>query len=222
MNKSVLVLAAHPDDEVLGCGGALQHYRQLGYSTFVVIITDGSSTQYPGNTKIAKKKDKECQAANALLDVKKVIRLSFPDMKLDTVPHVELNQALENVLEDVQPTIVFTHSPHDLNKDHRVIFDSTWVVTRPGKTYLQKVFTYEVLSSSEWSWQQPFIPNSFLNIEPYLSKKQAALECYQTEIRPYPHSRSSEGVEYLARFRGLQAGYPLAEAFCLVRDYSHT
>lgn len=218
--ETVLILAAHPDDEILGCGGAIQWHVAKKDTVFIVIVTDGSSTQYPGNQAIAVKKHRECQKANALLGVKDVQILDFPDMKLDTIPHVSINQKFEEIFEQIKPTIVYTHANTDLNRDHTVVYDATLVVTRPGKKYLKQVLSYEVLSSSEWAHPTPFIPTTFLPLtKTMVINKQKALACYQTEVRPYPHPRSKEAVQILAQYRGLQADCEAAEAFHLIRSY---
>lgn len=215
----ILILAAHPDDEVLGCGGIIQKYKEENSLVFVCIVTDGSSTQYPNNPGIVKQKEKQCKLANNILGVDKVIRLNFPDMKLDTIPHFKLNQKLEEVVESIKPNILYTHSSLDVNKDHLLINQSTQVVIRPGKLYLKKVYEYEVLSSTEWQKNYAFNPNSFVDITRFIKTKIEAFKAYQTEIRTYPHPRSQEGIEILAKYRGLQAGYKYAEAFKLLVSY---
>ena len=212
----VLVLAAHPDDEVLGCGGVIQKYKKDNSEVYVCIITDGSSSQYKNNDEIAKQKDKECVAANKLLGVNEVIRLNFPDMNLDTVPHFKLNLKIEEVVEKIKPNILYTHSSADVNKDHVLVNQSTMVVARPGKDYLKEVYAYEVLSSTEWFRNSPFQPNVFVNIEPFIKKKIKAFLKYETETRPYPHPRCKKGIETLAQYRGLQTGKKFAEAFELI------
>ena len=219
--KKVLVLAAHPDDEVLGCGGILQKYKNEDSSkVYVCIITDGSSTQYLGDKTIAVKKDRECDNANKLLGVDEVIRLNFPDMNLDTVPHFKLNLKIEEVVEKVKPNILFTHSSADINKDHFLINQSTMVIIRPGKSYLENIYEYEVLSSTEWQRNSTFTPNTYVDITSYIKTKIESFKQYETEVRNYPHPRSPEGVEILAKYRGLQSGYLYAEAFKLLMSYN--
>lgn len=218
-SKNILILAAHPDDEVLGCGGVIQKHVAEGCQVFVGIVTDGSSSQYPSDTQKNYTKIKECEAANKLLGVTEVAFLNLPDMKLDTVPHIELNNRINELVEKIRPNIIYTHSKSDLNLDHVAIAHSTEVVSRPGKDYLEKVLAYEVLSSSEWSRMETFQPNVFVDVEQYLEKKVKALELYKTEYREYPHPRSSEGIQTLAQYRGLQSGFRKAEAFKLIVAY---
>lgn len=218
-NKTILILAAHPDDEVLGCGGIIQKYVQQGDRVVVGIVTDGSSSQYPGDEAKYKAKIEECKKANELLGVSKVELLDFPDMKLDTVSHVELNNKINVLVEKTKPNIIYTHSHLDLNLDHVAVARATDVVCRPGKTYLEKVFAYEVPSSSEWSRGDVFQPNIFVDVEVFLDQKIAALLIYKTECRDYPHPRSPEGVRIFAQYRGLQSGFKVAEAFRLIVSY---
>jgi LmbE family N-acetylglucosaminyl deacetylase len=222
MNKKnkVLIFAAHPDDEILGCGGVIQKYVVAGDQVFVCIVTDGSSSQYPEDNNIANLKDKQCKKANKYLGVTKVIRLNFPDMKLDTIPHIELNNKLNEITEVVKPNIIYSHSSVDLNKDHVCISESLSVVTRPNKGNLEKVYEYEVLSSTEWSRRLAFRPNTFEAFDrSIMRKKQKAFGHYTTEVRNYPHSRSLEAIEVLAKYRGLQMGAQYAEAFELIINY---
>lgn len=218
-SKKILILAAHPDDEVLGCGGVIQRYKESKNEIYVCIVTDGSSTQYSGNKKIARQKDVECEKANKLLGVKRVFRLNFPDMKLDTIPHFEVNNKINEIVEKIKPNVIYTHSSLDVNKDHYFVNQSTQVVVRPGKSYLVKVYEYEVFSSTEWARDKAFIPNTFVNIEKYIDKKIEGFKKYRTEVRKYPHPRSPEGIKSLAKYRGLQSGYKYAEAFRLVIEY---
>lgn len=218
-NKTILILAAHPDDEVLGCGGIIQKYVQQGDRVVIGIVTDGSSSQYPGDEAKYKVKIEECKKANKLLGVSDVELPDFPDMKLDTVSHAELNNKINSLVEKIKPNIIHTHSHFDLNLDHVAVARATDVVCRPGKVYLEKVLAYEVPSSSEWSRNNIFQPNTFADIEKYLNQKVAALLIYKTECRDYPHPRSPEGVKIFAQYRGLQSGFNAAEAFKLIISY---
>ena len=183
MNNKVLILAAHPDDEVLGCGGVIQKHKEENSRVFVCFVTDGSSTQYADNSKIVRQKNKECKLANKILGVDKIMRLNLPDMKLDTLPHFKLNQKLEEIIDKIRPNILYTHSSTDINRDHFLINQATLIIIRPGKSYLEKVYEYEVLSSTEWQRNSAFIPNSFVDIASFIDTKIEAFKEYKTEIR---------------------------------------
>ncbi len=215
----ILIIAAHPDDEVLGCGGIIQEYKKKGAIVCVCIVTDGSSAQYEGDEKIKEQKYQECQKANKILEVDQIINLGFPDMNLDTVSHCDLNKKIEEVVNGFKPNVIYTHSSLDINKDHFLVNQSTMIIARPGKEWLKEVYEYEVLSSTEWQRYDAFAPNVFLKIDSFIETKIKAFEQYRTEIRKHPHPRSPEGIRLLAGYRGLQSGYQYAEAFKLVISY---
>ena len=218
--KRVLVLAAHPDDEVLGMGGTIAlHAVEHGDEVRIVCVTDGSSTQYPGDAEIRARKEDEARAAAAELGVTDYVHLELPDMRLDTLPHVEVNRVVEQQVDDFQPEIVYTVHP-DVNRDHRALFDSVAVATRPvpGQP-VRRVLTYAPTSSTEWTpagvnW---FVPNWFVDVTSTLERKLASFARYETEARPYPHPRSDRAIRAAAAFYGASCGCEAAEPFVLVR-----
>jgi len=220
-SQNILILAAHPDDEVLGCGGVIQYYTSRKDNVYVCVVTDGSSSQYQGDIKKAQAKDQQTLRVQKFLGIKEFIRLDFPDMKLDTIAHIDINRKLENVINQIKPSIIYTHSSTDVNLDHILVYQSTKVVTRPGKPFLDQVYSYEVLSSTEWSRDNPFNPNTYFDISSYIEKKVKAFNLCRTEIRPYPHPRSAQGVKSLAKYRGIQSGFKYAESFQLIVSYNH-
>jgi LmbE family N-acetylglucosaminyl deacetylase len=217
--KNILLLAAHDDDIILGASGAIQHYKKKQYIINVCIVTDSSSTQYKDKPELSKIRNKEYKKAVKFLGIDKVFNLKFTDMKLDQAPHHEINDSINKIFNKIKPEIIFTHAENDINNDHREVFNSTLVVTRPLYPFLKKLYSYEVLSSSEWNIENPFIPNTFLNIDKFLKKKQEALSMIKTEIKSYPHPRSIEGIKYLACYRGMQSGLNFAEAYKLIKNY---
>ena len=146
---------------------------------------------------------------------------NLPCGRFDQVPIIIINKIIEDSIRDFEPDTVFTHSPNDANNDHKITFNSTLMATRPGaKNHVDRLLSYEVLSSSEWSYTNIFTPNYFEEIsEEDLSRKWHALSLYDSEIRNYPFPRSDEGVRALSMNRGMQAGVPYAEAFHLVRMF---
>jgi N-acetylglucosamine malate deacetylase 1 len=217
--KNALIFTAHDDDEILGMGGTIQSLKKLEFRIFVCQITDGSSTQYKNDKSKIGQRKKQHEKALAILNIDEVIELGLPDMKLDTLPHHEINDAMNGALHKVKPGYVFTHYAKDINKDHREAGYSTDVITRGGSAFLEKVFAYEVLSSTEWQLAEPFSPNCFVDIAPHIKNKISAMEAMETEIRDFPHPRSAQGIETLARYRGMQSGYEYAEAFMLVKSF---
>ena len=216
----VLVIAAHPDDEVLGMGGTIALHTGRGDTVRVLVVTDGSSTQYPGDGAIRARKEEEAQHAARELGVSDYVHLDLPDMRLDTVPHVELNGIVEEHVREHAPEVVYTVQP-DVNLDHRALFDSVAVATRPvpGQP-VRRLLTYAPTSSTEWTpaalnW---FVPNWYVDVTATLERKVAAFSRYETELREYPHPRSERAIRAAAEFHGTSCGCEYAEPFCLVRS----
>lgn len=216
----VLVLAAHPDDEILGMGGTVARHTDAGDEVRIVVVTDGSSTQYPGDSEIRARKEAEAVRAAAELGVQDYVHLDLPDMRLDTLPHVDVNRVVEEQLVELSPEVVYTPHP-DVNRDHRVLFDSVAVATRPTPGQpVRRVLTYAPTSSTEWTpsalnW---FVPNWFVDITGALDRKLAAFAHYETERRDYPHPRSERAIRATAEFYGAGCGCEHAEPFVLVRS----
>lgn len=219
---NILIIAAHPDDEVLGVGGTIVKYKKKGYKVYVHIVTDGSSLQYKDEPEKALKKENEINKALNLLGVDRVFRGKLPDMKLDTISHTEINMEIGRVIEEVKPEIVYTHHKGDVNKDHRLIFESTLVMSRPlmGNSIVE-LYSYEVLSSTEWGDScatDIFIPNVYIELsEEDIELKCKAMKEYTTELREYPHPRSVDAIINQSKMRGNQVEAKYAEAFRLIR-----
>lgn len=215
----VLVLAAHPDDEVLGMGGTIALHAGRGDAVRIVCVTDGSSTQYPGDAATRAQKEEEARRAAGELGVTDYVHLDLPDMRLDTLPHVEVNRVVEEQVRDFSPEVVYTPHP-DVNLDHRAVFDSVAVATRPTpEQAVRRVLTYAPTSSTEWTpaarnW---FVPNWFVDVTETLERKLAAFAYYETERRPYPHPRSERAIRAAAELYGASCGCEYAEPFVLVR-----
>ena len=216
----VLVLAAHPDDEVLGMGGTIAVHTDADVAVRVVVVTDGSSTQYPDDVEIRSRKEQEAVRAAAELGVDDYVHLDLPDMRLDTLPHVEVNAVVEGQIRDFRPDAVYTPHP-DVNRDHRVLFDSVAVATRPTpEQVVRRVLTYAPTSSTEWTpaplnW---FVPNWFVDVSATIERKVASFAHYETERREYPHPRSERAIRAAAEFYGSSCGCTHAEPFVLVRS----
>lgn len=220
MSDGILVFAAHPDDEVLGMGGTIAVHADRGDSVRIVCVTDGSSTQYPGDAELRAQKEGEARAAAAELGVSDYVHLDLPDMRLDTLPHVEINRVVEEHVRDFAPTCVYTAQP-DVNLDHRALFDSVVVATRPlPEQPVRRLLTYAPTSSTEWTparlnW---FVPNWFVDVTTTLERKLSAFARYETERRSYPHPRSERAIRAAAEFYGASCGCEYAEPFVLVRS----
>jgi LmbE family N-acetylglucosaminyl deacetylase len=216
----VLVIAAHPDDEVLGMGGTIARHTRGGDTVRVVVVTDGSSTQYPGDAETRARKETEALAAARELGVEDYVHLDLPDMRLDTLAHVDVNAVVEEQVRDLAPEVLYTVHP-DVNLDHRVLFDSVAVATRPvpGQP-VRRVLTYAPTSSTEWTpaLVGSFVPNWYVDVTETLEVKVAAFACYETERREYPHPRSERAIRATAAHHGTACGCEYAEPFVLVRS----
>jgi LmbE family N-acetylglucosaminyl deacetylase len=216
----VLVLAAHPDDEVLGMGATIAiHSGVLDDQVRIVCVTDGSSAQYTAESGLREQKNLEARRAALELGVEDYVHLDLPDMRLDTIPHVEINRIVEDHVAEFQPDLVYTPHP-DVNRDHSALFDSVAVATRPfpGQS-VHRLFTYAPTSSMEWTavavnW---FVPNWFVDVTATIERKVAAFACYETERRDYPHPRSERALRAHAEFFGASVGCAYAEPFVLIR-----
>jgi len=226
--ERALIVAAHPDDEILGCGGVIAKLAAEKKSVYVVWLTGGILSRHNQKHSSAAAELALIRAnaltAMSLLGVgeSNLNFLGYEDQKLDTVPFLDLVKSLKQIIQEVKPNCVFTHHSGDYNKDHRVTFEATLYATRasPGEFSPQKLYTYEVLSSTERSFSSfgAFEPNTYIDVSQYIEKKQSALGCYETELKSFPHPRSKEGLQILARHRGMEVGLSCAEAFHLVRS----
>lgn len=225
--KKVLVVAAHPDDEVLGCGATIAKHTKSGDEVHVVILAEGVTSRDKVRVRKSRSMElselaKAAHSANEIMGVHSLIMHDFPDNRLDSVDLLDVVKLVEGCLQAIKPDILYTHHAGDVNIDHRRIHDAVITATRPypGQTVKTLLF-FEVQSSTEW--QPPgsapaFIPNWFVDVSSTLALKLNALAAYETEMRPWPHSRSCKAVEHLARWRGSNIGYEAAEAFVVGRQ----
>ena len=213
MTRRLLVIAAHPDDEVLGCGGLLSRTRREGGEAAVLVLTDGCSCQYPGRPELVGERQDEARQAMEELGGIDIEFVGFPDMGLVNLPPAEVNAPVAAAVTRLEPDWVLVHHGGDLNRDHTVAHEAARVACRPGAGPCPRLLSYETLSSTEWGGMA-FQPDLFVALEQVdLERKIAALSAYATEVRPFPHPRSTRAVEHLAGLRGAQAGVVRAEAF---------
>ena len=221
MNKKILVVAAHPDDETLGCGGAIAKHSNEGDEVKVIVMTDGVSSRFISKSKEVKNRNEALQKAMRILGADLLRCGEFPDNMLDTVPLLELIQYIENLKKDFNFDIIYTHSPSDLNIDHRIIFEATLTAFRPEpEECITEIRSFEIPSSTDYSSgkiNQNFSSNLFIDTSSHHELKLKALGCYDMELRDFPHSRSLESVNALAKTRGASVGLKMAEAFEVIR-----
>lgn len=214
----ILVIAPHPDDEVLGCGGTIKNHVNKGDQVYLCIVTKAYTPDWSED--FITSRAKEIKKSNEILGITKTFFLDFPAAKLDTVPHKDVNHAIDKVIKEVSPEVVYVPYEGDLHKDHQIVFHSSLVATRPAHTVsVKKILSYEVLSETDWaSSSAVFAPNIYEDILSTIEDKIKAMEAYQSEVRPYPHSRSLEMLKVLAQKRGVEVNLEFAEAFKLIRE----
>ena len=229
MDKTVLVIAAHPDDEALGCGGTIARYAAEGYALNLAFLADGVGARGTPGGDLAQQErealDRRRTAARKAAAILGAVSVSFddlPDNQLDSLPLLDITQRVEALIAQHQPSIVLTHHSGDLNIDHRRVHQAVMTACRPQQGHpVRTLLAFEVPSSTEW--QPPgsgpaFEPNWFVDISDTLEQKCKALDAYHEEMRDWPHPRSLEAVEHLARWRGATVGCEAAEAFVLLRQ----
>lgn len=219
---NILVIAAHPDDEILGVGGAIARHVDEGDSVYVVILAWGVASRYEAEF-INRQRDNALQASK-ILGVKETVfvGLGGADKRFDELPFLDIIKPIEENIMKYKPDILYTHHRGDSNTDHQILFKATMSAARVISPYLvNKILCYETLSSTDQAppfLEYVFTPNVFINIEKYLEKKLEAMKCYKFEIKEYPHPRSLESIEFQAKIWGHKASCKAAEAFMLVRE----
>lgn len=233
----VLVIVAHPDDEVLGMGGTIKKLTKNGDDVKIVILATGitsrrsvnyqNNTRYEMNKKLIveiekqiKKLQNNARLAGKILGVNNIELLDFPDNEMDTVSQLKIIKKIESIIQDFKPKKVYTHTKDDVNVDHRSIYNAVLVATRPkSKNTIEEVIAFEVPSSTEWYFPSTFSPNIFVDISKELPSKKKALQAYKNEIRTFPHPRSVKAIDVTARKWGTVSGFKAAEAFSLIRKF---
>jgi len=219
-SERILVIAPHPDDEVLGCGGVIARHSARGDMVQVVVVSRGAPDIFPQEE--IEQTRSELAAAHQLLGVEEVHFLDYPAPRLDMVPGHVLSDRLTHLVRKIQPQTVYAPHWGDLHSDHRAVYWATMVATRPNYgSVVKRLLCYETLSETEWGGPSPdsaFSPTVFVDISDFLSIKLQAMACYRTQLKEFPQSRSLRSLEALARLRGSAVGIDAAEAFVLIRD----
>lgn len=220
MSKIILIIAAHSDDEALGCSGTMAKHVASGDEVHVLFMTDGVGARTNDLTKSVERKNVALKAMK-LLNISSMQNLDFPDNRMDTVAILDVTQEIEARINELQPEIIYTHHIGDLNIDHQITHKAVMTACRPQPDFcVKEIYTFEVLSSTEW--QTPglysFEPNVYVDITDFIDTKKQVLTAYTDEMRPPPHSRSIENVLRLNAYRGNVIGKQYAEAFLLIRS----
>jgi LmbE family N-acetylglucosaminyl deacetylase len=227
MNQRILVIAAHPDDEILGCGGTMANHIRNDDEVHVWILAEGLTSRDMVRDRKAKLGElndlgKAALTANSILGVTSLNLHDFPDNRMDSLDRLDIIKKVESLINEYRPDIVYTHHVGDVNVDHKCIHEAVVTACRPipGNHIVKSLLFFEVASSTEWQTAgsaAPFLPNWYVDISETLELKLKALEAYNMEMRAWPHARSVKALEHLARWRGANIGTEAAEAFILGR-----
>ena len=216
----VLIIAPHPDDEIIGVGGTIAKRVDEGNEVYVCIVTKGMKPLF--DEKFIEQGREECRQADKLLGVKETIFLDFPAVMLETVPRYELNGKISDIIQRIQPDEVFIPHRGDMQIDHQLVTDASMVAVRPKyKHVVQRVYSYETLSETGWNIPNTvndFIPTVYEDISKYIDIKMKSMSIFKSQLSPFPAARSIEAIEALAKYRGATVGKHAAEAFSLIRE----
>ena len=221
--SKILVVAAHPDDEILGCGGTIKRLVDEGCTAYTLILGEGITSRdekRDRDERIVEIEElkKQVNEANRIIGVKEVFLHDFPDNRFDTVALLDIVKVIENIKNELQPDIIFTHYKNDLNIDHQITHKAVLTAMRPMKgECVKELYSFEVLSSTEWNYPLSFSPDVFFDISDYMEYKKKAMQIYKSELNDFPHPRSLEGMDISAKSWGLKVGLSYVEAFKTVR-----
>jgi len=220
--KCALVISAHPDDETLGLGGTLALLATNGWAVKPIIVAGHAIVRHGSSSEADERMRNCCRKACVTLGIEPPAFLNLPNQRLDTLSQVDINRALEDIIQTLQPHTVFTHFHGDINRDHQILYESTMVATRPKPgCCVRRVLVYTAPSSTDWipfTTGRVFTPNWYVDIESVVDIKLAALSCYPTETPPPPHPRSLTMMEHHMAVVGSKVGYKFAEEFMLIRN----
>jgi LmbE family N-acetylglucosaminyl deacetylase len=212
--KRVLVIAAHPDDELLGVGGTIALHAVNGDQvTCIVAAASNLKHSIDGAEDVRG----QAQLAAAVLGVHELKLLDFPDQGLDRFSLVDVISPLERIVDEVRPHIVYLQYGYDINRDHQILFQAALVATRPMEKNIEGIFAFDTVSSTEWAYPRTFIPDTWVDISTMLERKLEAMACYETELRDWPHPRSLRSLRAKAESAGSQVVAEAAECFMTIR-----
>lgn len=222
-SKRILIIAAHPDDEVLGCAATVARLIKEGYEAYTLILGEGKTSR--DEKRVLENKQEEIQILNAeiqkandVIGIKGVFTESFPDNRFDSVDLLDIIKVISKVKEEIRPDIIFTHYEHDLNIDHQITYQAVITATRPMQDEcVKEIYSFEILSSTEWNYPLSFSPDTFFDISETIDLKIEAMKVYDSELCKYPHPRSLEGIKLNAQYQGMRVGKKYVEAFQSVR-----
>ena len=231
---NILIIVAHPDDEVLGMGGTILKHANKGDKVTIAYLTTGITARRSSNYQNASVYEtnkslksqmknqidelrKDVRKACKFLKVKKTFFFNLPDNELDTIPLLKIIKIIKNLIKETKPERIYTSHYGDLNIDHRIVSDATLTACKSIRFPVKEIMCFEILSSTEWAFPYQFKPNYFISIKDELDKKIKAMQAYKNEIKEFPHPRSVENIKNSAHRWGTVSGLYAAEAFELIR-----
>jgi len=224
--KKVLVVVAHPDDEILGVGGTVARHAASGDIVYALIIGEGQTSRGLSRENVSKQVvdelHKNTLESSKYIGYENVLFADFPDNRFDQVDLLDIVKCVENMVREIEPEIIYTHFSGDLNIDHQYTARAVLTATRPMKNQcVKEIYAFETLSSTEWNFdysrQSGFLPNVYVDISDFYDKKEQSMKCYVSELCEWPHPRSLDGMDIISKYRGMSVGMERAEAFMLVR-----
>ena len=220
--SKVLVIAAHPDDEILGVGATVARHVANGDVAYALILGQGqlSRDNIADTNEVLEKLQNDARKSANIIGFKDIYFESFPDNQFDTVSNLSIVKAVEKYIGQIKPNIIYTHHYGDLNVDHRITHNAVMTATRPFVSDVNEIYSFETLSATECNFDydySSFKPNYFVDIGKWIDKKIEALKCYKTEMKDFPYPRSIENIEYTAKKWGSLCGTHFAEAFEVLR-----
>ena len=222
--KNILVLAAHPDDELLGVGGTVRRFVNEGATARAVILAEGLTSRGKSRHETARSEllalQEDARRAAAEVGYSGIDFCGFPDNRMDRMDLLDIIKTVSSYVEKYKPDTIFTHHHGDLNIDHRLTCEAVLTACRPVGDYcVKRIYAFETPSSTEWNYNytEPFTPNVYVDVSDTLEAKIRGMACYRTESAEYPHPRSAEALRALGRYRGSNAGFKMAESFVLLR-----
>ncbi len=219
MPKKILIVVAHPDDEVLGCFGTVARLIKEGYEAYTLILGEGKTSRDDIDENELKILKDEIKKANQTIGIKKVFTQNFPDNRFDSIDLLDIVKVIERVKNEIKPDIIFTHYEKDLNIDHQITYKAVITSTRPMKgESVKEIYSFEILSSTEWNYPLSFSPDTYFDIGKTIDLKLKAMKEYNSELCTFPHPRSLEGIELNAKYWGMRVGKSYVEAFKLIRS----
>jgi len=221
MTNRILIVAAHPDDEILGCGGTVAKLVQNGYEAYTLILGEGKTSREGATEQELEQLNTELRKANEIIGIEEVFVRNFPDNAFDSVALLTIVKEIEAIISQIKPNIIFTHHIGDLNIDHQITHHAVLTATRPMTDQsVKEIYAFEVPSSTEWNFftkETAFVPNVFVDITETIDLKVKAMAEYKSELREYPHPRSLQHISELAKVNGTKVGLGYSENFILIR-----